>query len=157
MRSGPAPRDPALRGPLRRAALASAMAGLLFAAAPARAADLTVWVTNVRRALGHIRVDVCSADEFLKTCVHGGAAPAVKGITEVLVPDLPPGRYAIQAYLDENDDHEVDQNFLGVPKEGVGFSNDAPFGLGPPTFRRAAFLHSDGSDAVTLRLRYFPG
>ena len=72
--------------------------------------------------------------------------------------ELPSGRSASGSHAsDENDDHEVDQNFLGVPKEGVGFSNDAPFGLGPPTFRRAAFTHGEAADVVTLRLRYFPG
>ena len=140
------------------AALAGAVA--LAGGLPAGAQTpgvLRVVVTNVRRALGHVRVEVCTPAEFLKTCEHGGAAPAVAGTTVVEVRDLPPGRYAIQAYLDENDNHEVDQNFLGIPKEGVGFSNDAPFGLGPPTFRRAAFSHGDAVDEVTLRLRYLPG
>ena len=132
-------------------------AGADAAVAGGPVAPLTVVVSNVRRAQGHVRVEVCTPAEFLKTCVHGGAAPARAGVTEVTVPDLPPGRYAIQAYLDENDNHEVDQNFLGVPKEGVGFSNDAPFGLGPPTFRRAAFGHGDSADTVTLKLRYLPG
>lgn len=149
-------------GPSLRVAATAAVA-LLLLPAPVGMADaadagpLTVTVTNVRRAVGHVRVDVCSAAEFLKDCVHSGAAPARAGVTEVVVPDLPPGSYAIQAYLDENDNHEVDQNFIGIPKEGVGFSNDAPFGLGPPTFRRAAFAHGDGADTVTLKLRYLPG
>lgn len=158
MRRGPALSDRARRCAWRAApALAAALCAAAAPAFAADGADLSVVVTNVRRAVGHVRVEVCTAEEFLKTCVHGGAATAVKGTTTVTVPDLPPGRYAIQAYLDENDDHEVDQNFLGVPKEGVGFSNNAPFGLGPPTFRRAAFAHGDTPDAVTLRLRYFPG
>ena len=144
------------------AAFAGAVAALALGAGstPAGAQTpgvLRVVVTNVRRALGHVRVEVCTPAEFLKTCEHGGAAPAVVGTTVVEVHDLPPGRYAIQAYLDENDNREVDQNFLGIPKEGVGFSNDAPFGLGPPTFRRAAFAHGDAADEVTLRLRYLPG
>jgi uncharacterized protein (DUF2141 family) len=144
----------------RRFIAASAGALVLAGASAAHAQApgvLRVVVTNVRRALGHVRVEVCTPAEFLKSCEHGGAAPAVAGTTVVEVRDLPPGRYAIQAYLDENDNHEVDQNFIGVPKEGVGFSNDAPFGLGPPTFRRAAFSHGDAADEVTLRLRYLPG
>ena len=135
-------------------------AASLFAAAPVDAqagAPLTVVVTNVRRALGHVRLEVCTKAEFLKACVQSGASPALVGTTTVVVPALPAGRYAIQAYLDENDNHEVDQNFLGVPKEGVGFSNDAPFGLGPPKFKRAAFDHGDDPQIVTLKLRYLPG
>ena len=142
---------------LRVALLAGAAAAWSAPAAAQPFAPLTVVVTHVRRALGHVRVEVCLPAEFLKSCLQGAAAPAVKGETTVVVPDLPPGRYAIQAYLDENDNREVDQNFLGVPKEGVGFSQDAPFGLGPPTFRRAAFTHGDTADTVTLKLRYLPG
>ena len=139
------------------AALAGAVAAWSAPVAAQPFAPLTVVVTHVRRALGHVRVEVCLPAEFLKSCEHGAAAPAVKGETVVTVPDLPPGRYAIQAYLDENDNREVDRNVLGVPKEGVGFSQDAPFGLGPPTFRRAAFAHGDMADTVTLKLRYLPG
>lgn len=142
---------------LRLAVLASAAAAWAPAATARPFAPLTVVVTHVRRALGHVRVEVCLPAEFLKSCLLGAAAPAAKGETTVVVPDVPPGRYAIQAYLDENDNREVDQNFLGVPKEGVGFSQDAPFGLGPPTFRRAAFAHGDAPETVTLKLRYFPG
>lgn len=141
----------------RVALLAGAAAAWSAPAAAQPLAPLTVVVTHVRRALGHVRVEVCLPAEFLKSCEHGGAAASVKGETTVVVPDLPPGRYAIQAYLDENDNREVDQNFLGVPKEGVGFSRDAPFGLGPPSFRRAAFDHGDTADTVTLKLRYLPG
>ena len=145
-----------------RRSIFSALAGVatLLAAAPADAqpgAPLTVVVTNVRRAVGHVRLEVCTKAEFLKACVQSGAAPALVGVTTVVVPGLPAGRYAIQAYSDENDNHEVDQNFIGIPKEGVGFSNDAPFGLGPPKFKRAAFMHGDDAQTLTLKLRYLPG
>ncbi|MBE7218152.1 MAG: DUF2141 domain-containing protein [Caulobacteraceae bacterium] len=138
---------------------ATAGAASLFASGAARAdgSPLTVIVTNVRRAVGHVRLEVCSRAEFLKPCVHSGSAPAQVGVTTVEVPDLPAGDWAIQAYLDENDNHQVDQNFLGIPKEGVGFSNDAPFSLGPPKFKRARFTHGDEPQTVTLKLRYLPG
>ena len=40
------------------------------------------------------------------------------------------GRYAVQAFLDENGNGEVDRALFGIPKEGVGFSNDAKIRLG---------------------------
>ncbi len=39
--------------------------------------------------------------------------------------DIPPGRYALAVIHDENMNGKLDANWLGVPKEGYGFSNDA--------------------------------
>ena len=39
--------------------------------------------------------------------------------------EIPPGTYAIGVYIDENDNEKLDTNFLGIPKEQYGFSNNA--------------------------------
>jgi uncharacterized protein (DUF2141 family) len=148
------------------ALLAMAMASLPLAPGAARSASLAhtassvdtglhVVVSHVRSARGHIRVDVCSAEEFLQDCVHSGAEPAALGETTVFVPDVPPGVYAVQVYQDENDNHKVDRNMLGLPKEGIGFSNDAPIRLAPPKFPAAAFSYAGGDQTIRLRLRHF--
>jgi uncharacterized protein (DUF2141 family) len=47
---------------------------------------------------------------------------------------------------DENGDGKLERNFLGVPKEGVGASNDARGRMGPPKWKDARFeLKPDGS------------
>ena len=46
--------------------------------------------------------------------------------------DLAPGRYALSAFHNENDNGELDTNLLGVPSEGYGFGNDASAAFGPP-------------------------
>lgn len=140
-------------------ALAAVLAAAgLVAAAPAAAetyAPITVVVLNVHNARGHVRVDVCTNRTFLRDCAHSGAAPARVGATTVMVENVPPGVYAIQAYQDENDNHKVDQGFLGIPKEPVGFSNDAPIRMMPPRFDDAAFRHGAEPQTLTLRLRHF--
>ena len=55
-------------------------------------------------------------------------------------PSVPAGTYAISAYHDENDNGLLDANFLGIPKEGVGATNDAKAHFGPPKFKDAKFL-----------------
>jgi uncharacterized protein (DUF2141 family) len=37
--------------------------------------------------------------------------------------DIPPGTYALAVIHDENMNGKLDTNFLGMPKEGYGFSN----------------------------------
>jgi len=54
---------------------------------------------------------------------------------------LPPGIYAVSVIHDANDNKKLDTNFLGVPREGYGFSNNAKGTFGPPPFKRAAFRY----------------
>jgi len=58
----------------------------------------------------------------------------------VLVFDnVPLGVYALACYHDENDNNELDKNFLGIPSEGVGASNNVKGTFGPPSFKDAQF------------------
>jgi uncharacterized protein (DUF2141 family) len=126
-------------------------------AAPALASTLTIEVDNVRNAHGHVHVDVCPQAHFLKDdCPYSGDAPSQSGTTVVRVRGVPPGQYAIQAFQDENDNHRVDRALFGIPKEGVGFSNDAPIGLGPPKWDAARFTVT-GDAQLRLKMRYFLG
>ncbi len=135
---------------------AGLLASLLIAA-PATAATLTVEVANVRDTRGHVRIDICPEDRFLKDdCPYSGDAPAQPGVTIVTVHDVAPGRYAVQAYQDENDNHDVDRGLFGIPKEGIGFSRDARIALGPPKWDDAV-ITLDGDMRIRLTLHYFMG
>ena len=112
-------------------------------------------MTNVRNGQGKVMVGVCSSETFLgEQCLYNGAAPSQPGQTVVTVSGVPPGTWAVQAYLDENDNETADQNFIGIPTEGIGFSNDAPFRFGPPKWGDAAFQLDEAGGRITLRLRY---
>ena len=51
--------------------------------------------------------------------------------------NIPTGTYAISVIHDENDNKTLDKSFLGIPKEGYGFSNNIR-----PKFRGANFEES---------------
>jgi len=59
-------------------------------------------------------------------------------------PGLNPGTYAISVFHDENSNGKLDTNFIGIPREGVGASNNAKGHFGPPKFDAAVF-HFAGS------------
>ncbi|MCP5063160.1 MAG: DUF2141 domain-containing protein [Ignavibacteriae bacterium] len=59
--------------------------------------------------------------------------------------NIPPDNYAIAIYHDENENRELDRNFLGIPNEDYVFSNYATGILGPPSFEAAMFAHSDST------------
>jgi uncharacterized protein (DUF2141 family) len=128
----------------------------LLAPLPALAADLQVAVTGVRNAKGVVHVDICTPETFLKDCAWSGEAPARAGTTIVTITGLPPGRYAAQGTHDENSNGKVDRGLFGIPKEGVGFSNDAPIRLAPPKLSEALFdFAGAATPRITFKLRYF--
>jgi uncharacterized protein (DUF2141 family) len=133
-------------------ALALIAAPLLLAASASPGAPIEVEVRNIRSAAGTIHVDVCTEKEFLKACMLGADAPAQAGTVTVTVANVPPGRYAVEAYQDHNGNHKLDRNWIGIPSEDVGFSNDAPMHMGPPKYAAAAFDHGDTPQRLTLHL-----
>jgi uncharacterized protein (DUF2141 family) len=66
---------------------------------------------------------------------------------------LPPGTYAVATFHDRDMSGGMTFNFIGLPTESYGFSNDAPVGLGPPSFRAASFPYSGGSLDITIHAK----
>lgn len=142
-----------LIAPLLAASIAAPGAAL---PSGARAATLEVVVGNVRNDRGHVRVAVCPQALFLSDkCTLVGAAKARAGEVLVTVPNVPPGTYAAQSFHDENDNDDLDRTLLGMPKEGIGISNDARFRFGPPSFGDAAFQLTPAGGRIRFNLRYY--
>lgn len=145
-----------------RFAVALAMFGLISGFAPVataeQQAELTVVVEAIREAKGTVRLAVWSdPDSFGESegRVAGATAP-VQGKTETLtIKGLAPGKYAIAVYHDENDNGDFDRTFVGLPAEGLGFSNGAWITiLGAPSFESAAIeLKGPGTETV-IPLKY---
>lgn len=142
---------------LFRREIVAVVAGML-GSTPAMAGTLHIEITNVRNAAGLVHADICPETRFLKDdCTYSADIVAQPGVTNVTLHDIPPGRYAVQVFHDENRNHKVDRNFLGVPREGIAFSNDARIVLGPPRFADAAFDLGEGPQTIRMRMRYMSG
>jgi uncharacterized protein (DUF2141 family) len=134
------------------------VAAPLMGAAAAPTGVLQVQISNVRNAKGNVHIDICPEARFLKdNCPYSGNAPSRPGVTIITVRGIPAGRYAIQAFHDENSNGDVDRGLFGMPKEGVGFSNDAKISFGPPKFADAVFAFDGNSKTIQLKMRYFLG
>ncbi len=57
-----------------------------------------------------------------------------------VIEDLPYGKYAAKVFHDENTNSELDTNFLGIPTEDYGFSNNVRGTFGPADYDDAKFL-----------------
>ena len=115
---------------------------------------LSVEVQGVRNSQGTVNVAVYNQSngflEFDKV-YKSDLAKANQGSTLVLLKGLPEGDYALAVFHDENGNEELDTNWLGIPKEDVGFSNAKMKTFGPPSFKECAFgLNEDSILTVVL-------
>ena len=154
---------------------ASTVAGLIAALLPQRllpaqvaaagspsaelpAAALTVKVQGLRNSRGRVAValfDGAAGFPARERAVRGQLVRIAGGRAAVTFHDLRPGIYAVAILHDENGNQEMDFNFLGMPLEGYGFSNDAAVLFGPPSFARAAFRLLPRPSMVAISARYF--
>ncbi|MBI5889642.1 MAG: DUF2141 domain-containing protein [Nitrosomonadales bacterium] len=129
----------------------------LLSAFAVQAAELTLELEGKGMAGNQIRVAVYSAnapeqfpsdEKFYRGVVNEATGDKLT----VVITDLPPGKYAVAVYVDNNKNGRQDKNFLGVPKENYGFTNDARGMFGPPDFTEAAFDIGENAATKSIHL-----
>jgi uncharacterized protein (DUF2141 family) len=122
-------------------------------------APLMVSVSGMRSDKGNITITIYpdDASHFLD-----GAYKLARQMVPVTLPVttacfvLPvPGAYAVALFHDENDDHHLNTNALGIPTEGYGFSNDPTLYFGPPGLDKVRFALHPGDNPIAIRMKYY--
>ena len=67
--------------------------------------------------------------------------------------DLPYGEYAVAIFHDKNSDKICNTNFLGIPKEGYGFSKNFKPRLSSPSFNDCK-IDLNSNLSITINLIY---
>ena len=120
--------------------------------------DLTVEVSNFKSANGQMGIALYgTADGFPtddKKALRRNFAPIAGTKSTFTFHDLPYGTYAVAVFHDENNDRNLNTNFLGIPKEGVAISNNAKGFMGPPHFSDAKFQFSQNQQVIAVKLVY---
>jgi len=115
---------------------------------------LTVEVEGVKSSSGNINIAIYNkAEGFLKfeNVFLSDSTLANAGKTEVQINNLPNGEYALAVFHDENGNNKLDTNWLGIPKEPIGFSQAQMKTFGPPSFKECAFsISSDKAIKIDL-------
>lgn len=119
------------------------------------AAGLVVHVQGLSRAQGHLLVLVADSAAVWDGQAPRGAAQKlpVTSLAPMAVKfaQLPAGRYAVQVMHDANDNGKLDTNFVGMPTEAYGFSNN-PSLMRKARFDEAAFDLPAAGTAITVTL-----
>jgi uncharacterized protein (DUF2141 family) len=145
-------------GAVFRLAVAATM--LMVASRGAAAAELRVVVNGVRSGDGRIMIDVYANEAKYKANAGKGGGdfridvPARPGSVTAIIANVTAGRFGATVIHDENANGALDTNFLGIPREGVGASNNAKGSLGPPSYSDMQFSVGDGGTTITIDLDY---
>jgi uncharacterized protein (DUF2141 family) len=131
---------------------------LLLGNSPATT-SITVDITGLRNKTGMVHLCMTSVPKLFPEGCDKDPARRVASIKAsdpgtLVIPDVAPGRYAIVLLHDENSNKKMDKT-LFLPKEGFGFSRDAPVRMGPPSFNAAVFDVTVGKPVrMTMKVRY---
>ena len=133
----------------------SAFTLLVAAQTDALAADIVINVSGISEARGSIGCALFPDGRGFPMDNSGARAvwlPADPRGVSCRYADLPDGTYAVSVSHDLNGNRRTDTNFLGMPTEAWGVSNNARPTMRPPRFDEAAFK-IDGGRSVTLDVR----
>ena len=139
----------------RALGLLAMLPALSGAAAPG--GEVSATVTGLRSGRGLIVACLTARPDAFPECQRDPRAiailvPATEGATLSFGP-VAPGRYAISLFHDENGNRRLDKHLM-IPREGYGFSRNAPVRFGPPRFAEAAFAVENGPARQAIRMRY---
>lgn len=98
---------------------------------------LTVEITGLRSSDGQVILQLSDENDKELEGIHQAI---IDNKCIIKIRNLNPGKYAFRYFHDENNNNELDQNWIGIPKEGYGFSNNAKSSIGAPDFEDMIFI-----------------
>jgi len=102
--------------------------------------NLTVNIAGINSDKGSLLVGIYKTEKsFLKKPFKSDIIKIINKKSTVVFKNIPKGTYAVSFVHDENDNKKMDTNFIGIPKEDFGCSNNATGFMGPPKYKDAKF------------------
>lgn len=123
---------------------------------PKPALLLKVHITNIPTADGLLLLTLSDSEtSFLddSKAVYRVILPVDRLTEEGIWLHLPAGSYAVAIVHDLNANHAFDRNFLGVPVEPFGFSNNPSIFFGPPSWEDAKLVIEAAVTEITIKLK----
>ena len=119
--------------------------------------NVKIVIEGVRSDIGKIVIAVFKDQEGFKNRKPVKRVELNKSefVENEIVLSLDAGVYGISVLDDENNNNKMDYNFLGMPKEGFGFSNYYHKGLSKPHFDKFKFeIKNTSVELIEIKLKY---
>ena len=122
----------------------------------AQTANLTIHVSGLKETKGGIQLGLYNNSpsfpkpdlEFRVICI-----PADSSSVTYIITEIPCGDYAIALYHDVNSDEICNTNWIGIPTESYGFSNNVRVMFSAPSFEKTKFSLNDDL-AINVKLKH---
>ena len=116
------------------------LVGISLNAQTSKTNEISVVISNLKNNNGKVYVALYdTASSFLGEGIKGDICKIENNSCTVIFKDVQNGTYAVSMFHDENNNNKMDTNFMGIPKEDYGCSNNAKGFMGPPKWEDAKF------------------
>lgn len=115
----------------------------------AQTANLTINITSISEPSGVIQVGLYNTSSAFPKVDKELIALRIDADSSTVTytfADLPYGDYAIAFYHDVNSDGKCNRNWIGIPTEDYGFSNDVRVRFSAPSFEITKFSHTEDQE-----------
>ena len=121
--------------------------------------DLTIVLTGFENNNGLVWISVVNSeqgyvDEHKAFC--GIRSKIANKRVEVVLKGIPYGEYGIRTYHDDDGSGSLNKNFLGIPKDAYGFSNNARDLTGTPSYDKVRFKLNASAVTVNITVKKYP-
>lgn len=118
--------------------------------------SLTIVFSGIESDKGTVKVALANSEQNYKDHQNpfiGLTIPISNKKAITVIDELPFGEYAVKAFHDEDGNDMLNTNFLGIPTEDYGFSNDARGIFGPPSWSDAKFILNSEQLIITITIK----
>lgn len=122
-------------------------------------ANLTVAIEGIKSQKGQVCLRIYESERGFPLGNNSEQKSQCTKITgnslELEFPSLKKGTYAIAVIDDQNGNNKLDRDFLGIPEEGFGISNNPTVSIktGTPKFEKASFLLAQNK-TIEIEMKY---
>jgi uncharacterized protein (DUF2141 family) len=131
---------------------------LLYSLAFSQTGTICAEISGFKNNTGLVRIVLFNQSKGFPSGYQYGllakSQPIDSSLITVIFDSLTYGEYAVSVLHDENKNGKIDNNFLGIPREGYGVSNNVNPMLRPPRFTEARFSLQNIIKIVKITLYY---
>ncbi len=116
---------------------------------------LTIRIQGMKNKKGNLSIALYKSDANFKQEKFSYVNRISADSDGVIVLDkIDYGNYGVAVYHDENENSKLDKNFIGMPVEGYGFSNNVKGSFGPPGLKETSVLMNQPETNLSIQLNY---
>ena len=134
--------------------LVGSLSMLTLHAQQPQAGTIEVTIEGPKVKKGQLMASIYNSEaNFMKQPYRTVTLPVEPGKDLVLAfNNIPTGTYALAVFHDENNNNELDTNWMGIPREGYGFSNNVRPTFRPANFEESQFTHTGQTMSLTVKV-----